>query len=402
MSGQDESPGIAICCDSRGVIEHVLIDDLGIFSGDLTFDHFIGYASRDSRDPALAFFARIVSDGSASVSGIEFGSALSPHVLMCTGFRWKDGFLVFGALTAELLGAVMARTLFRPDIFEKFTKSRDETEIMSGNMHADTRFYDDMSRLNSELVNMHRDLANAEVEIRNQADKLKKEVIERQKIEDALRMTNKKLNILSSITRHDILNTLTGLRIFIELSKETVTDEQTRSFIEKEDQAAEAITKQIEFTRSYQDIGMQSPVWQNVAECIRTATHDLPLGTIKLEIDLVPVEIFADPMLERVFFNLPENAIRHGESISTIRFRIEENNNGLIIFCEDDGVGVPADKKEAIFNRQYFKHTGFGLYLSREILSITGITITESGEQGKGARFEIAVPKEGYRFTGKA
>jgi len=62
-------------------------------------------------------------------------------------------------------------------------------------------------------------------------------------------------------------------------------------------------------------------------------------------------------------------------------------------------VGIPADKKEAIFNRGYFKHTGFGLLLSREILSITGITITENGIPGKGARFEITVPKGAYRFT---
>jgi K+-sensing histidine kinase KdpD len=39
------------------------------------------------------------------------------------------------------------------------------------------------------------------------------------------------------------------------------------------------------------------------------------------------------------------------------------------------------------------KHTGFGLYLMREILDITGITITETGEPGKGARFEMVVPK---------
>jgi len=39
------------------------------------------------------------------------------------------------------------------------------------------------------------------------------------------------------------------------------------------------------------------------------------------------------------------------------------------------------------------------LFLSQEILSITGITITETGEPGKGARFEITVPKGGYRFT---
>jgi signal transduction histidine kinase len=59
---------------------------------------------------------------------------------------------------------------------------------------------------------------------------------------------------------------------------------------------------------------------------------------------------------------------------------------------------VPAGVKEQIFKREYFKNTGFGLYLSREILSITGISIHETGKPGRGARFEIAIPSAAYRM----
>jgi signal transduction histidine kinase len=65
--------------------------------------------------------------------------------------------------------------------------------------------------------------------------------------------------------------------------------------------------------------------------------------------------------------------------------------------CEDDGDGIIAEEKEKIFERGFGKNTGLGLALSREILAITGITITETGEPGKGARFEIAVPKGMWR-----
>jgi signal transduction histidine kinase len=64
----------------------------------------------------------------------------------------------------------------------------------------------------------------------------------------------------------------------------------------------------------------------------------------------------------------------------------------MMLVCEDTGEGVPEEFKEAIFKRQYFKHTGFGLFLSREILGITGLSIRETGEPGKGARFEITIP----------
>jgi len=54
-----------------------------------------------------------------------------------------------------------------------------------------------------------------------------------------------------------------------------------------------------------------------------------------------------------------------------------------------------------LFTRGFGKNTGLGLFLSREILSITGITITENGTPGKGARFEITVPKGAWRTAGK-
>jgi signal transduction histidine kinase len=68
------------------------------------------------------------------------------------------------------------------------------------------------------------------------------------------------------------------------------------------------------------------------------------------------------------------------------------------IFVEDDGGGISPEDKKGLFGRGFGHNTGLGLFLSREILSITGISITETGEPGTGARFELLVPKSGYRF----
>jgi signal transduction histidine kinase len=62
-------------------------------------------------------------------------------------------------------------------------------------------------------------------------------------------------------------------------------------------------------------------------------------------------------------------------------------------------MGIPVDEKEQIFERGSGKNTGMGLFLAREILTITGITIQETGEPGKGARFEMTVPKDAYRIA---
>ena len=57
--------------------------------------------------------------------------------------------------------------------------------------------------------------------------------------------------------------------------------------------------------------------------------------------------------------------------------------------------------KDKIFDRRFEEKKGMGLFLCREILSITGISICETGEPGMGARFEIFVPEGTYRITGK-
>jgi signal transduction histidine kinase len=104
-------------------------------------------------------------------------------------------------------------------------------------------------------------------------------------------------------------------------------------------------------------------------------------------------------MVVRVFFNLMDNAVRYGGKITTILFSVEEAGDDYRIVCEDDGNGVVSEEKEKIFERGFGKNTGFGLALSREILDITGITIRETGETGKGARFEMEVPKGAWRYA---
>jgi len=211
----------------------------------------------------------------------------------------------------------------------------------------------------------------------------------------ALTRANEKLNLLSSITRHDILNQLTALSGYLELMSEGPKSPQIQKYIDIEKRIAETIKKQIQFTKDYHEIGVQSPQWYNVKKAIETATAPLPLHQGMLVVSIENISIYADPLLEKVFYNLVENALRYGREPIRIAFSSRIQGDTISIICEDNGEGVPEEFKEAIFRRQYFKHTGFGLFLSREILGITGLSIRESGEQGKGARFEITVP-QGY------
>ena len=88
-------------------------------------------------------------------------------------------------------------------------------------------------------------------------------------------MAAKKLNILSSITRHDILNQLMVLGGYLVLSKDTVKDPELLTFIQKEEEAVTSIRRQIEFTRYYENIGVNAPQWQDIAATIRSSISQL-------------------------------------------------------------------------------------------------------------------------------
>jgi len=83
--------------------------------------------------------------------------------------------------------------------------------------------------------------------------------------------------------------------------------------------------------------------------------------------------------------------------VTTVSISTRKDGDRLVILVEDDGAGIADDEKERIFERGYGKNTGLGLFLAREILAITGISISETGVPGKGARFEITVPEGRWR-----
>ncbi|KAF5078765.1 PAS domain S-box protein [Methanospirillum sp. J.3.6.1-F.2.7.3] len=215
--------------------------------------------------------------------------------------------------------------------------------------------------------------------------------------EKALMRTNEKLNLLSSITRHDIRNRVSVILGLIPLLKGDEKDPETLEIISIVESAAKLIHDQIEFTRVYQNLGVHSPEWKDVGDLVFKVTDVGIPERIQIENNLSGLFVYADPLLERVFYNLVDNAIRHGGTdLSVIRFYWQHRDTSICIYCQDDGLGIPGDLKEKIFERGYGSNTGLGLFLVREILSITGITIVETGLEGKGARFEVVVPYGGY------
>ncbi len=224
-------------------------------------------------------------------------------------------------------------------------------------------------------------------------------ITDRKRAEEAFKETNKKLNLLSSITRHDINNQMTVLLGYLDIIEEQQPNPTLHEYCQKASGAAKRIATMIQFTKTYESIGVNEPTWQDTHALVETAVKDIALGKIQIANDLpAGSEIYADPLIIKVFYNLMDNATKYGgEHMTTIRFSSGESDRGLVIVCEDNGAGISVVDKKRLFERGFGKNTGFGLFLSREILAITGISIHENSGQGKGARFEITVPKGMHR-----
>lgn len=231
-------------------------------------------------------------------------------------------------------------------------------------------------------------------ELKEINEDLLKEISAHKRSEDALKVVNRQLNLMTGITRHDIVNQVYILELLVDLIGSRIDLSMVSREYEGVCSAIERIRDQIEFTRIYQDMGVHEPVWHDLFLLLN---KEITPPGVDFRVMVDDMEIFADPLIERVFFNLLDNSVRHGINLTEISVTSKTTPGGLILTWADNGGGIPIHQKEAIFERGYGKNTGLGLFFIREILSITGISIIENGIDGVGARFEMNIPSEGWR-----
>lgn len=227
-----------------------------------------------------------------------------------------------------------------------------------------------------------------------------RDITERKTAEDALALAKKKLGLLNTVTFQDIQNAVFSLNGYFQLQQQHPPEEIQQGYLAKEMEIVGTISDSLKFAGQYQSMGISPPLWQNVHHAFLYGISHLDLSNYTRTISIEGLEIYADPMLENVFFTLAENVVLYGKTATEISLTYRDDPEGLILVFSDNGPGILSKMKEKIFERHYEKKRGMGLFLAREILSITGITIRETGETGTGARFEMLVQKGGFRFTG--
>ncbi|MFA4824301.1 MAG: PAS domain S-box protein [Methanoregula sp.] len=227
-----------------------------------------------------------------------------------------------------------------------------------------------------------------------------RDVTERNRAEKAHEQAKKKLNLLNSVTFNDIQNAIFSASGYVQLMKGDLSDKKLSGFMDKLEELLGRINHFLEFAHSYQDMGIKPPLWQNVNHVFLIAISHLDFSKINHRVELDGLEIFADPLLEQAFQILGRNILTHGGTVTQVSLSYTVMPDECVkIIYQDNGRGIPDSIKAGIFTRDFLQKKGMDLFLVREILEITGMSIVENGEPGTGARFEITVPKGGYRFV---
>ena len=256
----------------------------------------------------------------------------------------------------------------------------------------------DRKRAEKEMIRKNEELRAAYEQVTAAEEELRENYEELSRSQQALSQARRKLSLLNSVTFEDIRNAIFSLNGYLDIQASLIQNETAGVYTEKEKAIVHRIENSLDFTKNYQNMGINPPKWQNVNQVFLYAISHLAPLKFARKIDLDNLEIYADPLLEKVLFNIVENVTVHSVSATEFAVYYRETPSGLLLFLEDNGAGVPVEVKEGIFDHGPGEHRGMGLFLAREILEITGISIKETGEPGKGARFEILIPAGKYRF----
>ena len=129
---------------------------------------------------------------------------------------------------------------------------------------------------------------------------------------------------------------------------------------------------------------------------------------IKIEIpDNIPQIVGDEKRLEVAIDNLFSNAVKYNKEGGTVLTKIENKKNKLNLCIKDDGIGIPENEQERIFEKFYRSEqairketggTGLGLYIAKNIIEECGGEIWFKSNEGKGSEFCFSLPTINTKF----
>ena len=216
-------------------------------------------------------------------------------------------------------------------------------------------------------------------------------------------------------TVHELKTLLTAIIVSAELLAEEIQSDHkelplrlTQNIVRNAHSLDEKLTNFSEMTGllsgelSFQpemlDIG---PIIKGVASQIYPITHSKK-QSLKVDLPASLPHIRAQRhYVEQILLNLLTNASKFTREGGEIKVSAARNESNLIIEVADNGIGIPANKRELIFQPYYQvnggKGSGLGLAITRFLAELHGGRIWLESTPGEGSRFFCSLPLSGQR-----
>jgi two-component system phosphate regulon sensor histidine kinase PhoR len=221
---------------------------------------------------------------------------------------------------------------------------------------------------------------------------------------------NIKRDLVANVS-HELRTPLTAIKGYIETLEEEIPCEQFKYIdtIKKNTERIIHIVDDLLTLVSLEDVS--SKLYVSKVDLCELVRQIIPTFKHRLEEKNLDIEILCDkelPLinadafrLEQVFVNLIDNAIKYSVR-GTIRIEMHiEDEETVKIIVSDEGIGIPKEHRERIFERFYtvdksrsrkFGGTGLGLSIVKHIILLHDGNIQVESQEGKGTKFIIHLP----------
>jgi len=221
-----------------------------------------------------------------------------------------------------------------------------------------------------------------------------------------------KSSLLSSVS-HELKTPLAALTATVSnlLESDTTWDERTaraelEAIVADITRLNNSVTSLLDLSRLEARTWQPHPDWYDLSEIVDVALDRLPPGQrhrVRLTVAAdLPALLVDFEQWTRVLQGLMENALVYAPE-GEVRVGAERSGEGVRVWVEDDGPGVPPEERETVFDKFYRGReararvpsgTGLGLAIAREIVAAHAGSIGLESAASGGARFVIELPAE--------